>query len=256
VDVVWLFLYLSIYWWGAALDPFVIGPGVILIMSLPPIKFGSHYNVFDQMITGLLLGDGSLVKKYLNGGTYFKFAQGLLHLPYLIHVFNQFKLHGLVLMSEVSIGKSVIKGVVYHWAQFSTKSLSEWNALYALWYPLGIKAIPICIGELLTPIAIAYWFMDDGGWTGAGIHLHTNAFSTNDIERLIKVLEMKYNLKCSMHSKNRIYIWARSAPHFVKLIEPHVHPSIMTKLYGPKGLIKVDVVWLFLYLSIYWWGAA
>ena len=31
---------------------------------------------------GLLLGDGTLVKKYKGGGTYFKFAQGEIHSSY------------------------------------------------------------------------------------------------------------------------------------------------------------------------------
>ena len=45
----------------------------------------------EQAMTGMLLGDGGLVKIYKRGGTYFKFAQGETHLDYLNHVFSLFK---------------------------------------------------------------------------------------------------------------------------------------------------------------------
>lgn len=167
-------------------------------------------------MTGLILGDGSLVKKYAGGNTYFKYTQGLVHWPYLLHVFNLFKEAGLVRMDDPSWGKSIgANGAVYRWAQFNTMSLPAWNAYRLLWYPAGIKVIPSNIDVLLTPVAMAYWFMDDGGWTGKGIHMNTNAFSTADVHRLADVLSSKYGLKCSVHSRNRIYIWAVSAPSFV-----------------------------------------
>lgn len=114
-------------------------------------------------MVGLLLGDGSLVKKYKGGGTYFKFAQGLIHFGYLEHVFSLFKQVGYVEMKAPSMGTSVIKGVTYKWAQFSTKSIKKWNELHSLWYVDKIKVIPTNIQELLTPVSLAYWFMDDGG---------------------------------------------------------------------------------------------
>ena len=51
-------------------------------------------------MTGMLLGDGGLVKKYTGGGTYLKFAQGQVHLDYLNHVFSLFKVLGIVLMDS------------------------------------------------------------------------------------------------------------------------------------------------------------
>jgi hypothetical protein len=47
-----------------------------------------------------------LVKKYTGGGTYFKFAQGEVHLDYLNHVFSLFKELGVVLMDSPSKGQS------------------------------------------------------------------------------------------------------------------------------------------------------
>jgi hypothetical protein len=83
----------------------------ILIPNTPYIN-NTNASYVEQALTGFLLGDGVLVKKYKNGGTYFKFAQSEIHLDYLKLVFNLFKNLGIVLMETPSPGKSNIKGKV------------------------------------------------------------------------------------------------------------------------------------------------
>lgn len=199
-----------------------------LIPFLVPNSPSKTY--LEQAMVGLLLGDGSLVKKYVGGGTYFKFAQSTIHSGYLQHVFNIFNAGGHLIMSAPSQGKSVVKGVTYYWAQFSTRSLTSWNVLHAYWYVDGVKVIPSNMDVLLTPIALAYWFMDDGGWTNDGIHMATNSFTKEDVLRLIGVLQSKYGLKCSMHSRNRIFIWKRSCPDFINIVKPYMHSDMAYKL--------------------------
>ena len=107
-------------------------------------------------MNGMLLGDGVLVKKYEGGGTYFKFTQSEIHLDYLNHVFSLFKELGVVSMDAPNKGHSNIKGTVHTWYQFTTKSLSTWNDLHALWYINGVKVVPKNIFELLTLISLAF----------------------------------------------------------------------------------------------------
>ncbi len=183
-----------------------------------------------QAIVGLLLGDGSLIKKYVNGGTYFKFAQSDGHVDYLNHVFNLFKDKGLLNMTKPSKVTSILKNKEYISWQFSTKSIKQWNKLHKIWYLDGIKGIPLNIFETLTPVGLAYWLIDDGGWTGKGIHLATNAFTKEDLLRLIDVLQNKFKLDCSIHSRNRVYIKAKSRKDFINLVEPYVHPSMKYKV--------------------------
>jgi hypothetical protein len=121
-----------------------------------PYTDSPNASYVEQAMTGMLLGDGVLVKKYKGGGTYFKFAQGKIHLDYLNHVFSLFKKLGVVLMSTPSQGQSNVKGSVHTWYQFSTQSLSCWNDLQALWYVNGVKVVPKNIFDLLTPISLAY----------------------------------------------------------------------------------------------------
>jgi len=109
--------------------------------------------------------------------------------------------------------------------------LSSWNDLFAEWYVNGIIVFPSNIQERVTPVKLAYWLppiggggpMDDGGWTKAGIHLATNYYNKQDTIRFISVLEDNYNLKCSTHSRNRIYIWAGSCKQFIDIVRPYMH---------------------------------
>jgi len=201
---------------------------MMAVLPLAVNAGGKDY--LEQVMVGLMLGDGTLVKKYKGGGTYFKFAQGTIHYGYLLHVFNLFREAGLVLMTIPSNGTSIIKGVTYTWAQFTTVSLSAWNPLYSAWYVNGVKVIPMNIDVLLTPIAMTYWFMDDGGWTGPGIHISTNSFTQEDVMRLLNVLKDKYGLKCSIHWRNRIYIWAGSTGRFIDIVRPYIHENMAYKL--------------------------
>nr|UEV87061.1 hypothetical protein [Grifola frondosa] len=93
-----------------------------------------------------------------------------------------------------------------------------------------IKIIPKNIFDLLTPIGLAFWLMDDGNKTDLGIHLNSNAFSDQDLNLIIEVLRVKFGLKCRLHSRNRIYIWAISIPKFVELVKPHIEFSIKYKI--------------------------
>ena len=72
--------------------------------------------------------------------------------------------------------------------------------------------------------------MGDGGWTKSGIHLATNSFSALDVQLLITVLTTKYGIKCTMHSRNRIYIHAGSVSTFIEIVRPHMETSMMYKI--------------------------
>ena len=57
-----------------------------------------------QALVGTLLGDACLVRKYKNGGTYYQFKQGDVHLSYLRHVFKLFSSIGWCNMTKPSKG--------------------------------------------------------------------------------------------------------------------------------------------------------
>ena len=87
---------------------------------------------------------------------------------------------------------------------------------------------------MLTPISLAYFICVDGGRSGNGFHFATNAFTSSDVKLLANVLQDKFGLKCSIHSRNRIYIWASSTIQNTKqlanITRPYVPNSMAYKI--------------------------
>ena len=65
------------------------------------------------------------------------------------------------------------------------------------------KIIPNNIANLLTPVSLAYWIMDDGCFTGSGLKLHTNSFSLEELNLLIKALDINFSIKASLNISKR-----------------------------------------------------
>jgi len=94
-----------------------------------------------------------------------------------------------------------------------------------IFYVLGKKVVPLNIYDLLTPRGLAFWIMDDGSRHGEGLHIGTYAFSNDDIDRLMFVLQDKFGLKCSIHynreNKPRIYIFKESMDNLRSLVSQY-----------------------------------
>jgi hypothetical protein len=84
-------------------DKFNLGS---IIYTILPVVISKPLGVPDLVMVGLLLENGSIVEKYQGGGTYLKFAQGMIDNGYLNHVFDLFKAAGHLSMPAASFGKS------------------------------------------------------------------------------------------------------------------------------------------------------
>ena len=83
---------------------------------------------------------------------------------------------------------------------FVTIALPCFNIYRDLFFSFeGVKIIPQNIGELLTPIELAFWIMDDGSRHNTGLHLNVYGFSISDVEIILAVLRDKFSLKCLTH---------------------------------------------------------
>lgn len=90
--------------------------------------------------------------------------------------------------------------------------------------------------DLLTPIGLAHWIMGDGSRHNKGIHLSVYAFTSDEVKLLMKVLEIKFGLKCSIHNlssagnKPRIYIWQGSMDILRSHVNEYIIPSMKYKI--------------------------
>jgi hypothetical protein len=84
----------------------------------------------------------------------------------------------------------------YTWCHLHTLYFSCFAHYRTLFYnEKGVKIIPANIGELLTPVGLAYWFSDDGYFHKAsgGLYLSTNSFSLAEVELLVEVLKKNFD---------------------------------------------------------------
>jgi hypothetical protein len=216
----------------------------LLLSSLPPIKprrltkkeqeaFSLPSDLKDIFV-GLLLGD--LLGRFRYGKARFVFKQGLVHEDYLLHLYEIFKGY---CPSAPKITKSLPHyrtGKIYSSILFSTFTLSCFNELYELFYISGKKVVPSIIGDLLTPLSLAYWIGDDGSWNkpNKNVILCTDSFTLEEVELLIEVLNTKFNLKCYKNKNGNVYriiIPSYSIPVLQNLLASHM-PSMMRHKIG------------------------
>lgn len=98
-----------------------------------------------------------------------------------------------------------------------------------------VKRVPGNIQQLLSPTALAYWFMDDGDqkWKehSRGVRFSVNAFSQNDCELLCSVLHEKYSLRTTLQKAGksklgiqqyRLYVSAHSYEILNDIVKPEL----------------------------------
>lgn len=96
--------------------------------------------------------------------------------------------------------------------------------------------MPQNIYELLTPVAFAHLIMGDGTFKSKGISICTDSYTIQDVVRLMNVLILRYELKCTLHHKTnnnkgyRIYISRNSVAKVVKIVLPYLIPSMYYKV--------------------------
>ena len=84
-------------------------------------------------------------------------------------------------------------------------------------------------------MALAIWIMDDSILAKPGVSITLNFINLKEIELLVKILNEKFNLHCTIkHFKPiniySIYIKALSIPHLKDIILPYMHKSMYYKL--------------------------
>ena len=142
--------------------------------------------------------------------------------------------------------------------RFTTRRDDELAEIRAHFYPNGKKIVPRDIArELVSPLTLAVWFMDDGSLDYRvkdhyNFALSTNAFSIADNELLREALERNFNLHVSIQTPlcrgkryPEIYIGAKARDRFLELIEPYVIPCFRYKIppltVTPQRLIRMSI---------------
>ena len=169
------------------------------------------------------------------------YAQSSLRLHHLNYFENILELFKPYLSKEFILKKRLFKdnrnNREYSSVQFATLSLPCFNFYRNIFYNSDNKKIvPLNIDNLLTPIGLCYWIMDDGSLQNKGLHLNTYGFTTKDILRLKTTLINMFGentLKCSIHKHpkgERIYIYEESMELIRNNISEFMHKDMLYKI--------------------------
>ena len=195
----------------------------------------------NEIIVGLLLGDGHIQKRYINGNSRFMYSQSSLrvhHLNYFNHILDLFRPYlskEFKLKDRSFTDKKTNK--IYRSVSFATLALPCFNDYRNLFYNSNnLKIVPSNISNLLSPRGLAYWIMDDGSLQNKGLHLNTYGFKIEDVLILKQTLENMFgesSLNCSIHKHqkgHRIYIWEESMVQVRNNISKYMHKDMLYKI--------------------------
>lgn len=190
----------------------------------------------QEVLIGTLLGDGRLESRSKSGSARLRVHHSESQKDFLFWKYNL--LVNLVTRKPWQVtwtGKQT--GNRYTAWFFHTKTLSTLRDLHRLFYPAGKKMVPINIGNLLTPRALAVWFMDDGCMAPSSAILNTQCFSRADQEYLRKWfrdclgIETKFNKGRATY---RLSMNRDNARELSDLIAPYV-PNCMQYKLAPRN---------------------
>lgn len=199
----------------------------------PNTRIGPHNEDVISVIVGSLLGDGH-AERLQNGGVRMRFRQQAKHKVYIFWLHSFLYERGYCTKNLPILFEQKYGDKTYQAYRFGTLGFSSFMCIYKLFYTnKKVKVIPKNISELLTPLALAIWVMDDGTWKNPGVRIATNCFTKEDVELLSLALDSKFNLKSSLHKNNnnyQLYIKQESIPLLRKLILRYMVPSMLYKL--------------------------
>lgn len=209
-------------------------------------RIGPHNIDVISVIIGNMLGDGWGENRVNN--TRFHIHMGSPNVEYLMWLHKFFSDRGYCSSSKPKLARNINKGnVVYFSYKFRTWTYSSLNWIYHAFYadagkPVSgaggsgkKKVIPTNIEDLLTPLTLAIWIMDDGGIHPSGMILSTYCFSMKDMRLLQKALHTKFDIETNVLLRKAgpiIYIPKSQLPKLSKIVKKFMVPSMYYKLNG------------------------
>jgi len=196
-----------------------------------------------DVIVGTLLGDASLERNKPTHNTRIRFDQTYPnHESYLRSLYVIF---ASICGTEPRIHSrkpDKRTGKIYKTIAFKSLRQISLNYYYDLFYIYDSngkrrKIVPKNITELLTPCALAYWIMDDGGIdTYNATILNTDSFTLEEVRQLQKVISKNFDLRTRIAEKRKgqwiIIIPVRQKVALYNIVGPYMHKTMLFKVKG------------------------
>lgn len=190
----------------------------------------------EQILLGILLGDGYLQKAASGMSASVTWSHSEDQVDYLKWI--QRGLSGLMLPSKEEYVSGYGSAMIKNRTIFSHTILN----MFASFYVEGRKIVPPWVAEKLTPLALAFWYMDDGS-LGSHSDQEDRAnfavcdFTQDDCDIILTALK-KFDIKGVYYisggkdqkKHSRIRLNAEDAEKFFLLVAPYIPPVLQYKL--------------------------
>lgn len=181
-----------------------------------------------EVLIGTLLGDSCL--RCTNRNPYMVCEHGYKQRDYCLHKYSIFKSLGSIYRESERRTADKRTGICYKSSILLLPANPEFAPFYSLFYKDGKKIIPVDLLNSITPVSLAFWFMDDGYKMSKSYALATNCFSTEELNHLRIFLFDKFRIETSLLKRNILYIRSKSRDLFTSLISPYIIDSMKYKL--------------------------
>jgi len=184
----------------------------------------------EDIICGMLLGDGFLERN----GRYLRLVadHGSSQTNYVRWLADQLVVFKPSLLFKRRLDSRTQK--TYGHCILRTRTSPKLEKFFDLFYERGRKRIPPLLKELISPMILAVWIMDDGYKRNDchALRLNTQGYTWEEQE-IIKLALNQMGIKANIHKQKKyhlVYIPSCSMDKLIGIIKPFVVPSMEYKL--------------------------
>ncbi|QHE63196.1 endonuclease [Rossellomorea vietnamensis] len=189
-----------------------------------------------SMICGKLLGDGCIVKQE-GRKPRFQFIHSIKDKEWCYYCYSRLKDYlPLTGPHYKRIEDNRVQAGYTESYHVQSRTHDHITNLRSIWYKNRKKVLPFeFLGKYLTPLALAWWYQDDGHLKKVStiprkIILSTDNFTPAENNQLCQLLKNKYSLFFSIDKQNRIILYDQFQIHyFLFLVSPYLHPCMYRK---------------------------
>jgi len=186
-----------------------------------------------EIINGCLLGDGRLECRSKTGSARLRIHQGWKQKDLVFWKYKLLKNLVLCAPRKIVCWKNPKNGEDYHSWYFHTKTTPEFGEFHEMFYRGRKKILPQNILDLLTPLSLTVWVMDDGCNTGDSLILNTQNYSLEEHLKLQKVFQENFGMIPTTNKDRdtfRLRFNRKDASKLIKIIATSIIPSMRYKI--------------------------